>query len=196
MIKINLKAQAETAGSFLGSFDLSLINIPLVLGAMLFTGVAPLLVEGYLKGLQDEVRVEIDALNAQKRNFDKELELLSETDKKIQTMEQEEKSIINRVQVLQSLLKQKANPMKIMYYISEHIPKNLWINKIEMKQGAFLLEGTALDYESIGKFVEALNLATFFNKSVKLDDYRTKQSNDSTKRLEIFKISARIERYE
>lgn len=196
MIKINLKSQTQTSGAFLGGFDISLINIPFLLGAMLFTGAVPMLVEGYFKGLRNEVQVEIDALNAQKKNFDKELETLAETDKKIQAMELEEKSIITHVQVLQNLLKQKANPMRIMHYISEHIPANIWITKIDMKQNTFILEGNALDYESIGKFVDALNLAIFFNKSVKLDDYRTKQSNDNATRLEAFKISAQIERYE
>ncbi len=196
MIKINLKSSNQATGSFLGNFDLSLINIPLVLGAMIFTGVAPMMTESYLKGARDEIQVEVEKLREQKKNYDKELESLAEIDKKIQTMELEEKAIITRVQVMQNLLKQKANPMKIMHYISEHIPENIWITKIEIKQNTFLLEGNALDYESIGKFVDALNLATFFNKTVKLGDYRTKQSTDNTTRLEAFSISARIERYE
>lgn len=196
MIKINLKSANQASGAFLGNFDLSLINIPLLLGAMIFTGVVPMLAEGYFKGQREEVQVGIDKLKEQKKNYDKELQSLAETDRKIQAMEIEEKAITTRVRVLQDLLKQKANPMKIMHYISEHIPANIWITRIEMKQNTFSLEGNALDYDSIGKFVDALNLATFFNKTVKLDDYRTIQSAESAARLESFKISAKIERYE
>ncbi len=196
MIKINLKGQAQETGSFLGNFDLSLINIPFLLLAMVFTGAAPMLVESHFKGIRDDVQVEIDKLREQKKNYDKELESLAEIDKKIQAMELEEKAILARVQVLQNLLKQKVNPMKIMHYISEHIPTNIWITKIDIRQNTFLLEGNALDYESIGKFVDALNLSTFFNRTAKLDDYRTKPATETTARLEAFRISAKIERYE
>lgn len=196
MIKINLKTQSQSAGSFIGNFDLSLINLPLLLLAMVFTGAAPLFLDSYFVGIKADVQAQIDNLQEQKKKYDIELTSLSEIDKKIQAMEAEEKAILSRVQVIQSLLKQKANPMKIMHYISEHIPANIWITKIEIKQKVFILEGNALDYESIGKFVEALNLAIFFNKSAKLDDYRTKQSTDGATRLEGFKISANIERFE
>jgi Tfp pilus assembly protein PilN len=196
MIKINLKGQSQASGAFLGNFDISLINIPLLLGALLFTGAAPMFFESYFKGLRDDIQVEIDTINTQKKNYDKQLESLAEIDKKIAAMEAEEKSISTRIQVLQDRLKQKANPMKIMHYISEHIPKNIWITRIDIKNSQFVLEGNALDYDSIGKFVEALNLAIFFDKTVKLDDYRTKQSNDEATRLEGFKISGIIKRFE
>lgn len=196
MIKINLKGQTQASGAFLGNFDLSLINIPFLLGALLFTGIAPMFVESYFTGIRDEVQAEIDKVNVQKKNYDKELESLAEIDKKIAAMEVEEKAISIRIQVLQGLLKQKSNPMKIMHYVSEHIPENIWITRIDIKATSFLLEGNALDYESIGKFVEALNLAIFFDKTVKLEDYRTKQSSDNNTRLESFKISGFIKRFE
>ncbi len=196
MIKINLKGNTQAAGAFLGNFDLTLINIPFLLGALLFAGVAPMLLESYLKGARDEIQVEIDAVNVEKKKYDKKLEELAEIDKKIANMEAEEKAIAIRIQVLQDRLKLKANPMKLMHYISEHIPANIWITKIEMKQAQFFLEGNALDYDSIGSFVAALNLAIFFDRSVKLDDYRTKQNSENSTRQESFRISGIIKRFE
>lgn len=196
MIKINLKGQTQSSGSFVGNFDISMINLPLLLGALVFTGVAPMAIDSFLRGSRDEIQKNIDDVTAQKKKYDKELESLADIEKRIQGMEKEEIAIKSRVQVLQNLLKEKSNPMKLMHYIAEHIPSNVWITKIDIKQKAFLLEGNALDYDSIGKFVEALNQSVFFNKTAKMEDYKTKQTTEGGSREELFKIVANIARFE
>ncbi len=196
MIKINLKSQGQSSSSFVGNFDISMINLPMLLGALLFTGTVPMFVDSYLQGLRADIQVNIDEINVQKKKFDKELESLADIEKRILTMEKEEVAIKSRVQVLQNLLKEKSNPMKLMHYMSEHIPSNVWITKIEIKQRSFLLEGSALDFDSIGKFVESLNQSVFFNKTAKMEDYKTKQTTEGGARQELFKIVGNIARFE
>lgn len=196
MIKINLKGQSQASGAFIGNFDISMINLPMLLGALLFSGVVPMVAESYFKGAQEVIQKNIEDINVQKKKYDKELESLADIEKRIQEMEKEEVAVRARIQVLQNLLKEKSNPMKMMHYVAEHIPPNVWISKIDIKQRSFMLEGNALDYESIGKFVEALNQSVFFNKSAKMEDYKTKQSTDGGARQELFKIVANIARFE
>jgi len=196
MIKINLKSQAQSRNAIIGGMDLSKLNIKFVIGALLFTAFAPGFTSKWLESERGKVQTKVDTLRAEKKKYDTQMQELAEMEQKILVMQQEEASFKNRIDLLNNLLKVKANPMNILHYIAKNIPESVWINRLEISDKKLQLVGNSLDYESMGKFESALNQSIFFNKSAKISDYKTKQNNDNSVRLEEFKITASIERYE
>jgi len=196
MIKINLKTQTQSSGAFLGNIDISVFNFPMIILATLFLALGPMILDGYLKSDRAKIQSYIDEVSEKIKQQNEELASLKDVEEKIAKMQSEEASIKNRVQVLQGLLKEKSNPMRILHYIADHIPSNLWMNKLEMSNKKVLIDGNTLEYASIGVFVKSLNESIFFDKSAKLDTYGTKQNNENTLRLEEFKISAHVARFE
>lgn len=198
MIKVNLKVQAQGAsssGAFLGGIDISKVNWKFLILSLLYLFIAPPVVTHWLEGERNAVQKKIDKLTADKNSYNKQITELAELEEKIKKMVEEENKFKGRMTVLTNLLINKKNPMKVLYYIAQNIPDSLWLTKLQISGNKLTLEGEALDYQSIGLFVDKLNQSIYFPNKVKLEDYKTKQNNDTTVRLEEYTIKADIETY-
>ena len=48
--------------------------------------------------------------------------------------------------------------MRILYYIAQNIPENVWLTNVVLKGDTFTLEGESSDYPSVGLFWENLKI--------------------------------------
>lgn len=195
MIKINLKPTAAQEGAFLGGVDISLINFKLVILAF-FMCYIPHLVANYFWSS------EIAAIEEQVQEFREKTKKLSEKEIELKEIQGEmekilakEKAIIERLDIIQEVVTVKKNPMKVLYEIALIIPSDVWLIDITYQGNEMLIKGNAADYKSIGLFLDSLKKIIFFDRQVNLDDYSTVTLGNK-RRVESFKITAKIARYE
>ena len=119
-----------------------------------------------------------------------------EVQDKVDLLNQQEKKLKGKLDVVKQILKIKKNPLGIMLFITKNIPSDIWLTKMEIESDNLILEGGSTSYKGIGIFIDSLQGAIFFGNSVKLLDSKTTIDEKTGKRAEVFKIGAQISRYE
>jgi Tfp pilus assembly protein PilN len=119
-----------------------------------------------------------------------------EVQDKVDLLNQQEKKLKGKLDVVKQILKIKKNPLGIMLFITKNIPQDLWLTKLEIDSDNLEIEGGSTSYKGIGIFIDSLQGAIFFGSSVKLLDSKTTSDEKTGRRTEVFKIGAQISRYE
>jgi len=196
MIQINLRSQPVQGNAFLGDFDLSKINFTyIVIGVLVYTFV-PGLVKDHFVSEQESIQKKIDLLLAEKKTIEAELEKVAAIETRIEKMKEQEESFNARLKVVQKVLDSKHNPMQMLHFIAQNIPKDVWLIDIKIDNSMLELKGNALNYDSIGTFISQLKDSIFFDKNVFLENYTTKDGDQAKTRYEEFLIKATIARFE
>lgn len=195
-IKINLKAQKVEQAAILGGIDLSKLNLKMVILCTLFTTIAPMVATSLLNAEKAKLQRDIDQVIAEKKNYEEKLLSLQSQEDKILGLQKLEEGFKKKLEVYQGILKENVNPMKVLQFMAENIPETVWIDRLEIANKQITINGGSLDYKSIGQFVENLNRGVFFDQQVKLDDYKTVENEKTKMRVEEFKISSKIARFE
>ena len=195
MIKINLvpKEKKNALQSLL--VFISKINVGMfVLSVLIFYG---------SKGaLALYSKFYIDNKNEQIQELRNDLKILKQKSRKNKDIKQRIDNVKNQKQQLQERKKlveertrNKKNPFSIMKYISNDIPKDAWLKKIEIKEDQINLDGVTLTYKSIGTFMERLKESTYFDDSLNLEASKTVVDEGTGRRTEEFNISGKIVQY-
>ncbi len=197
MIKINLNyLESAKQSSFLGGVSKSVkkspLNIPILLLCSIL-GFGPILIledkwKTENENLEEEInsfRKESGKLKGSKRGMEKEISKLND-------LQQKEQSFAKKSKIVKAVFDKKNNPTKLLKYVAENIPKDVWILEIDLKEKGIKINGYALNYLSINKFIKNLNESVFFNKKVKLESYDTKTLKGSGRRVEKFYIKSEV----
>ncbi|MBF0311793.1 MAG: PilN domain-containing protein [Oligoflexia bacterium] len=197
MIEVNLLGDKKSykLPTLLG-IDLSLLPIKGILIVYGFSFLLPVLVD-YYANKNKILRNNVMALNeeiAKANEEGKKLDFLKEEVEKIETQEQR---LNEKLNVVKKILKIKKNPLNIMLFIARKVNEDLWITSFAIENDILSISGESLSYKSVGDFINDLKNSIFFeNGVVKLDESNTKVDELSSRRVESFKISAKIVRYE
>lgn len=112
-------------------------------------------------------------LRKRQDKLDGELASYKATTAKIRVLEQTKKEVDGKLKKIKELEKVKSGPVKLLDDIAVSIPKDrLWLTALKENKGTLVLEGTAMDNETVADFMNRLN-GTESVKSVRL--VRTKQ---------------------
>jgi Tfp pilus assembly protein PilN len=195
VIKINLKPSASDSKALVGGLDVSKIDFKKLLIAVLVYFVLDVGKEYYFDGENQVIDQEIAKYNKELKTLNKRLGGYKDLNDKVQNLKNEKQSLDKRFEVVKQIINTRTSPMKILHYMAQNIPKDLWLSSLELSGNKLLIEGNSLSYKSIGNFIENLKKSIFFDQGINLDDYKTVQEQNG-QRLENFKISAVIIRYE
>lgn len=195
MIEINLLSSKKNQGlSALGGLDLNLINIKMV-GIALFILFVP---EGFIIDYFDNEIQSIQATNnslrSESRKLGSKVNSLKQIEDQVNALTEQEDKLKRKLVVVKEIINKRQNPFSVLYYIAQNTPEDLWITDFTLVDKKIEMTGKSKNWKSIGKFLENLRNSIFFDKNINYEQPAGAKSNES--RVEVFKISASIVRFE
>jgi type IV pilus assembly protein PilN len=94
------------------------------------------------------------------------------TVEKIKSFKATKDALLKKMDIIKTLQKNKSGPVHIMEQLSINLPGKLWLTSLKQSGMELKIEGTALDNQSISKYMINLEKSSYF-KSVDLDKIST-----------------------
>lgn len=196
MIEINLSPGGNKKIENVGGFNLSLLNVKmLVLSIIALYGVE-LIVGGYFDGELGELSKTQAALTSEQRSVTARLRELDNVKRQVEDLNKQEAILAKRIDVVKQIVSRRQNPFKILKYVADNTPKDIWLNEVELKNGKLKLIGNSKSWKSIGELLQNLKTSIFFDTNM---SYKKPQVSDSTfkgQRVEPFVIEASVVRFQ
>jgi type IV pilus assembly protein PilN len=116
---------------------------------------------------------DIKSLTKEREGIKRELATYKDTNAKIKTLQETIADIEAKLKTIRELEKDKTGPVKLLDDIATSVPKDkLWLSSLRESKGTLMLEGTAMDNETVADFMDKLQSTGSIN-SVEL--VRTQQ---------------------
>jgi type IV pilus assembly protein PilN len=116
---------------------------------------------------------EINSLTKDRERIKRELATYKDTNAKIKSLKETIADIEAKLKTIKELEKVKTGPVKLLDHIATSVPKDkLWLASLRESKGTLMLEGTAMDNETVADFMDKLQSTESIN-SVEL--VRTRQ---------------------
>lgn len=156
-IKENIRRQVTI-------FSLSVVFLILLLGIFPYNPYSYVSLDKKLKSLREE-----------KDDKEKKLNSFKDITVKIKKLDITKAEIELKLKTIEDLEKGKTGPVKLLDDIAMSVPRDkLWLTTFKEDKGTLILEGTAMDNETVADFMDRLE-GTESVKSVEL--VRTRQKN-------------------
>ena len=198
MIEINLSTLKKPLDlANVGGFDLSKLNVKLVVLAIVFLYIPDFFLVDSLEESRLAADQELQSMVLQKNKLTKRVNALKEFDKQVQQLKRREQQLTEKLDVVKSILTTKRNPWNILVYIAKNIPPEIWLTQIEFEEDELTFKGLSQDYANQGIFLDNLKKSIFFEKSITYSKIPSSGStDDAEKSMAPFEIKARITRFE
>lgn len=197
MIQVNLSTLKKPIDlANVGGFDLSKLNVKMVLIAIALLYFPDFfLVDGF-----EEERVaaenKLAELTTQKNQLQKRVSALKEFDKQVQQLKRREAQLLEKLNVVKTIITKKKNPWNILVYVAKNIPPEIWLTEITYDSERLIFRGLSTDYTNQGLFLENLKKSIFFDKNISYSKTDTTTLPEEVKNLAPFEITATITRFE
>jgi type IV pilus assembly protein PilN len=144
-----------------------------------------LLVVGYLFW---DLTSTLSDLADQKVQKKRELDKYAVTIKRIDTLNKKIAEIKAKLQVIKDLQKNKTGPVRLLDEIAAAVPKGrLWLSTLSEKDGTLTLTGTAMDNDTVARFMTQLEAAKLIS-SVKLESTVMKNLKEQKLNVSVFTL--------
>jgi type IV pilus assembly protein PilN len=197
MIEINLLPGQKDFGALSSiSSQFSVINWKfLIVVVVIHLLVRPLVIEKALgvkvSTIENDVKSVTTLLEKEQAKNQENLVIVRQAEE----LEEREKKLTEKLDIVKKILKQKKNPVGIMIFIAKNIPNDVWINSLKIENDKIEIIGESQSYKSIGNFIENLQSSIFFGNKVKLEGTEPKQDEATGRRFEQFTLTSNVERY-
>ncbi len=188
MIKINLstgKKQVDLAN--LGGFDFSKLKIKALIIVTIAIYVPDFtllpLWEQQLQTLEGELQSKQQTLAKLKAQVSKTKNL----EKQINELKAQEESLGQKLLAVKQAISEKKNPSPLLLYIAKNVPNELWIKELFLENDSLTIKGEALDYTSIGNFVNNLRSSVFIKDANIISTNSSVREKDK-RRIESFEV--------
>jgi hypothetical protein len=179
--------------------DLNKINVPLVIGALLFYNITPsYLTDYFIKAVATE---ENNLAEAKKANTKLETEIKGKGEGKRELesyVEQVKKSKVRSMQI-EEILRIRTNPKKILEVIARTLPADVSFESLSIdSDDNVMVRGQSYASRSIGDFVSAINDTPYFGGTVTLVQQESKPQviDGVTSTTEVFELKGKIKNYD
>ena len=99
----------------------------------------------------------LSSLKAEQLQKEKELAAFTETSKKLMDLKKKTAEMRSKLEVIRELERKKSGPVQLLDEIAMAVPKDkLWFRSLSEKSGVLVLEGTAMDNETVALFMTNL----------------------------------------
>lgn len=196
MIKINLStAKKQVDISNIGGFDFTKLKIKALLLVIAIIYVPDFVLvpmwEEEREGISQELNAKQAKLSALKRQVAQSMDM----DKQIRELKAQEENLGKKLTAVKQAISEKRNPSSILLYIAKNIPPELWIKELDINQDQMTIKGEALDYTSIGNFVNSLRSSVFIREANIAGTSSAVRESDK-RRIESFEVKFSIARFD
>jgi type IV pilus assembly protein PilN len=138
---------------------------------------------------------ELKDLRKRQDKLDGEFASYKDITAKIRVLEQTKKDVDGKLKKIKELEKVKSGPVKLLDDIAVSVPKDrLWLTALKENKGTLVLEGTAMDNETVADFMNRLK-GTESVKSVKLVRTKQKKITELNLNLKDFALTCKTYAY-
>lgn len=196
MIKINLSAaQKQLDISNLGGFDFTKLKIKAVIIVCVIIYLPDIFLNPMWEDEYNNKSQELSTLQAQSSSLKRKVSQSSTYEKQIRELKVQEENLGKKLTAVKQAISQKRNPANLLLYISKNIPDDLWIKELTIDGETMLVKGEALNYTSVGNFVNNLRSSVFIrDANIKSTTSNVRESDK--RRIEAFEISFAVARFE
>ncbi len=196
MIKINLSHNKKTAAlSGLGGIDFTQLKYkPLLLIIGLIYLPDFVLIPQWTEereALSTDVNSKQTKLNSLKRRISQS----KDDEKKILGLQVQEESLKKKLIAVKQAISERRNPYALLLYLAKNMPSELWIKELTVNQNEMLIKGEALNYASIGNFVNSLRSSVFISDA-NLTSTTSAVRDSDKRRIESFEVKFGIARFD
>ncbi len=197
MININLSTQKKAVDiTNVGGFDLSKIKVKFVLIAIILSYVPDFIILPTLETERVEAQARIDELSNDAGKKKKQVNSLKGFDKQIQQLKRREQQLVEKLELVKTIISKKKNPWKVLEYVAKNIPPEIWLTEIIYNDDKMIFKGLSMDYTNQGVFLENLKRSVFFADNIVYSKVDTAAMSTDLKKMAPFEITANIVRYE
>jgi Tfp pilus assembly protein PilN len=196
MIKINLSpGKKQVDISNVGGFDFTKLKIKLVIIACVAFYVPDFTL---VPMWEDEFNVrsqELTTLQAASTSLQRKVSQSAAFEKQIRELKIQEENLGKKLTAVKQAISQKRNPANLLLYISKNMPDDLWITELVIDGETMQVKGEALNYTSVGNFVNNLRSSVFIrDANIKSTTSNVRESDK--RRIETFEILFAIARFD
>jgi Tfp pilus assembly protein PilN len=139
----------------------------------------------------EEVNQKSTKLNGLRRKIAQSLDL----EKQIRELKAQEQNLGKKLMAVKQAISEKRNPSSLLLYIAKNTPSELWIRDLTILQDEMVIRGEALDYTSIGNFVNSLRSSVFIREA-NIASTASQIREADKKRIETFEVKFKIARFD
>ncbi len=196
MIEIDLSSGRRDGDKLnIGGFDLSYLNVKMILVAILVLYIPEMVVEKFYESKFETLNKKEVQIRKEVRKTTGKVKELDNIRKQVEALKSQETKLSERLKAVKVIINKRQNPFKILQYLAKSIPNNVWLTGLKIEGRKLILRGHAQNWKDIGIFLEALKNSIFLNNL----DYKVPENAKSEydgKKVEIFEIRANITRFE
>ncbi len=196
MIKINLTAAPKQLDiSNLGGFDFTKLKFKAVIIACVVIYLPDFLLLPMWEGDFNTKTQELSTLQAQSSTLKRKVSQSATYEKQIRELKVQEENLGKKLTAVKQAISLKRNPANLLLYISKNMPEDLWIKELSIEGETMSVKGEALNYTSVGNFVNNLRSSVFIrDANIKSTTSNVRESDK--RRIESFEISFAVSRFE
>lgn len=197
MISINLSTQKKAVDiTNVGGLDLSKIKVKFVLIAILISYLPDFIILPSLEAERAAEQEKINTLTQEANKKRKQVNSLKGFDKQIQQLKRREQQLVEKLELVKTIISKKKNPWKVLEYVAKNIPPEIWLTEINYEDDKMIFKGLSMDYTNQGVFLENLKRSVFFADNITYSKVDTAAMSSDLKKMAPFEITANIVRYE
>lgn len=196
MIEINLSPQQkDNPLASLGGINLSLLSVKgIFIAFIIFYAYEPIM-NSYYEDVNSEIDEKKKTIRSEQIKLTKQLQELNSVKTKVEDLERKERLVQERIIIVKKIVDKRQNPHKVLRYIAENTPKDVWIESLNLQDKSFRLVGYSKSWKSIADFLENLKSSIFFSGRISYSKNPGARSIIDNVRVEPFQITATVERF-
>ncbi|MCM2349573.1 MAG: PilN domain-containing protein [Bacteriovoracaceae bacterium] len=196
MIKINLSnAKKQVDISNIGGFDFTQMKIKAVLVVIILIYIPDFVLVPLWEEEREVASQAIQTKQVELSSLKKKVTDSQDLEKQIRELKAQEENLGKKLTAVKQAISEKRNPAPILLYIAKNIPNELWIKELSIEQEKMTIKGEALDYTSIGNFVNSLRSSVFIRDASIAGTNSTVRESDK-RRIETFEVNFSIARFD
>lgn len=196
MIKINLSSNKKAVDiSNLGGFDFTKLKIKPLLIVIALIYLPDFVILPMWESERMTKEQDIQAVEAKVASLKRKITASQDMERQIKELQAQEENLGKKLAAVKQAISEKKNPSTLLLYIAKNIPDNLWILNLSIDDNQMMIKGEALDYTSIGNFINSLRSSVFITDANIVSTSSTTREADK-KRIESFEVKFTIGRFE
>jgi Tfp pilus assembly protein PilN len=113
----------------------------------------------------------------------------------IKELKAQEEALEKKLLAVKEAISFKKNPSALLLYIAKNTPPDMWIKDLSIENDVLSIKGEALDYTSIGNFVQSLRSSVFIRDANVGQQSQYVREPDKA-RIEVFDVRFGIARFD
>lgn len=196
MIKINLSnAKKQVDISNIGGFDFTKLKIKAVLLVIALIYVPDFVLVPMWEQERTTLNDEVSAKQAKLSNLKRKVAQSQDLERQIKELKAQEENLEKKLAAVKQAISEKKNVAPLLLYIAKNMPPELWIKSLDIQETEMIIKGEALDYVSIGNFVNSLKSSVFI-RDANIGSTSSAVRESDKRRIETFEVKFGIARFE